>query len=32
MGFDICALVTSDVAVSSSRTMRRTDGLVTVVA
>jgi len=32
MGFDICALVTSDEAVSYSRTMRRTDALVTVVA
>jgi hypothetical protein len=32
MGFDICVtLVTSDVAVSYSRTMRRTDALVTVV-
>jgi len=31
MGFDICALVTSNVAVSSSGTMRWTDAPVTVV-
>jgi hypothetical protein len=30
--FDICALATSDVALSSSGTMRGTDALVTVVA
>jgi hypothetical protein len=32
MGFGIGALVTSDVALSSSGTMRGTDALVTVVA
>jgi len=31
MGLDICALVASDVALSSSRTMRPADVLATVV-